>query len=191
MRTEEDSRYLHLQEITQQEFCDHIEDEDFFRTYGNPVVINCNNGQKVVAIAWPMAERMLRMTGQADEVIRRAVEMAEDNADGAGENDIRYWIFEIEMSEEAKRIFDEICEQHELTPDELFRFALEDAIHRAKTDPEGYRKEIEEFKARVDDDCYAHLARYYPVRRNETEAQARKRKLAEEKAESSIEDKDQ
>ena len=68
MNREELACYQHLQEISQKEFCDHLEDEDFFLTYGNPVVIKCDNGQKLIAVAWPLAERIMRMTGQEKEV---------------------------------------------------------------------------------------------------------------------------
>ena len=51
--------------------------------YGNPVVVKGNDGKKLVCMAWPMAERILRMTGrgdEADEVIRKAKEMSESDA---------------------------------------------------------------------------------------------------------------
>ena len=57
----------HLEEIQQQEFYDHIEDDDFFLAYGNPVIINCDNGKSLAAIAWPLAERMLRSAGRGEE----------------------------------------------------------------------------------------------------------------------------
>ena len=46
--------------------------------YGNPAVVRGDDGKKHVCMAWPMAERILRMTGrsdEADEVIRKAKEM--------------------------------------------------------------------------------------------------------------------
>ena len=76
----EKEKLLRLQEISQQEFCDHMEDDDFFLAYGNPVVIQCDNGNKLVAIAWPLAERMMQAEGrgdEADEIIKRAAEMSE------------------------------------------------------------------------------------------------------------------
>ena len=68
---------LQLHEISQKEFLDNIEEDDFFQLFGNPVIINCDNGQKLVCMAWPMAEKLMRMTGrgaEADEVIRKAAE---------------------------------------------------------------------------------------------------------------------
>ena len=54
--------------ISQQEFCDHIEDDDFFQTYGNPVVIRENSGTKLLATAFPMYERYMRIIGRGDEI---------------------------------------------------------------------------------------------------------------------------
>ena len=63
-------------EISQQEFCDHIEDEDFFLTYGNPVIINAHSGTRLLCIAFPMVERLMRAAGRGEEVeeIKRAAE---------------------------------------------------------------------------------------------------------------------
>ena len=37
--------------ITQQEFCSHIEDDDFLRKYGNPVAIQAEDGSILVCMA--------------------------------------------------------------------------------------------------------------------------------------------
>ena len=55
-------------EITQQEFCDHIEDDDFFLVYGNPVVIRADSGAKLLAIAFPLYERQMRLIGRGDKI---------------------------------------------------------------------------------------------------------------------------
>lgn len=49
---------LPLPEISQQELADHIEDPDFFLKYGNPVLIRCDSGVTVMAIAYPLAVRL-------------------------------------------------------------------------------------------------------------------------------------
>ena len=66
-----------LPEITQQEFCDHIEDEDFFLTYGNPVVIKSDSGTKLLAIAFPLYERYMQICGRSDEIEEIKRECAE------------------------------------------------------------------------------------------------------------------
>lgn len=44
--------------ITQQEFCDHIEDDDFLLKYGNPVAILTDNGSVLICMAIEYYERM-------------------------------------------------------------------------------------------------------------------------------------
>lgn len=66
-----------LPEISQQEFCDNIEDDDFFRTYGNPVVIRADSGTKLLAVAFPMYERYMRILGLGDEIDQIRWECAE------------------------------------------------------------------------------------------------------------------
>ena len=48
--------------ISQQEQCDHIEDEDFLLRYGNPVVIKADNGTVLVLMAIEYYERMTGKT---------------------------------------------------------------------------------------------------------------------------------
>ena len=54
--------------VSQQEFCDHIDDEDFFLTYGNPVIVRADSGTKLLAIAFPLYERYMRICGRGDEI---------------------------------------------------------------------------------------------------------------------------
>ena len=44
--------------ITQQEFCSHIEDDDFLYKYGNPVAIQAEDGSILVCMAIEYYERM-------------------------------------------------------------------------------------------------------------------------------------
>ena len=89
---------------------------------------------------------------------------------------IKYWIYEFDMSEEKKMEIDAVCTACELTLDEFMEAAVENAIQRAKIDPDNLRKDIEESEK----DSEIRLIRYYPVYKGETEAQARKRTLLEE-----------
>jgi hypothetical protein len=63
--------------IPQQEFCDHIDDEEFFLAYGNPVVIKSDSGTKLLAIAFPLYERYMEICGRSDEVEEIKRECAE------------------------------------------------------------------------------------------------------------------
>ncbi len=51
--------------ITQQELCDHIEDDDFLLCYGNPVAIKADDGTVLVLMAIEYYERL---TGQKIEI---------------------------------------------------------------------------------------------------------------------------
>ena len=51
-----------LPEITQQEFCSHIEDDDFLYKYGNPVAIQAEDGSILVCMAIEYYERMTGKT---------------------------------------------------------------------------------------------------------------------------------
>lgn len=71
------NRLSALPEISQQEFCDHIEDEDFFLVYGNPVIVRADCGIKALAVAFPMYERYMRIIGRGDEIDRIKRDCAE------------------------------------------------------------------------------------------------------------------
>ncbi len=48
--------------ITQQEFCSHIEDDDFLYKYGNPVAIQAEDGSILVCMAIEYYEHMIGKT---------------------------------------------------------------------------------------------------------------------------------
>ena len=48
--------------ITQQEFCSHIEDDDFLYKYGNPVASQAEDGSILVCMAIEYYERMTGKT---------------------------------------------------------------------------------------------------------------------------------
>lgn len=83
-----------------------------------------------------------------------------------GEN-IKYWIYELNMPWEKKLEFDRICEQMGLPPDEFVEMALVDAIKRAADMKKDSVPDIQ-------------LARIYPVFKDETEAQALDRTILSE-----------
>lgn len=57
--------------ISQDEFCDHIEDDDFFLRYGNPVAIKADNGAVLLCMAIEYYEQM---TGEKVEISENAKE---------------------------------------------------------------------------------------------------------------------
>ncbi|HPY83632.1 MAG TPA: hypothetical protein PLS20_01145 [Ruminococcus flavefaciens] len=54
-----------INSITQQEFIDHIEDDDFLLKYGNPVAVNLEDGRTLMCMAIEYYERM---TGEKVEI---------------------------------------------------------------------------------------------------------------------------
>lgn len=51
--------------ITQQELCDHIEDDNFFLRYGNPTAIKADDGTVLLLMAIEYYEKM---TGEKTEI---------------------------------------------------------------------------------------------------------------------------
>ena len=149
---------LKMAEITEREFTTHIGDDDFCRRYGNPVFIRQQDGDGLVCMAWEHYERLRELTAMLDD------------------EDIKYWICEFEMSPERRWEFDRACAINEMTPDELFQTALAEALGKARADPEWAREEAAKPVEGI------RMVRMYPVYKGETEAQAYKRKLAEENA---------
>ena len=75
-----------------------------------------------------------------------------------------YWIYEIEMSEEAKKKCDEvrdICGMN--TYDELFSVAIQCVIHLAESDPDGLQKAISEIKEHPEDTLDIKIVKEYSV----------------------------
>ena len=50
--------------ISEKEFCEHIEDDDFPIRYGNPVCIHTNDGQLLVCMTYKLYERLLERKEQ-------------------------------------------------------------------------------------------------------------------------------
>lgn len=56
-------KYMYLPNMTQEEFVEHIEDEDFFRKYGNPVIIRAESGDDCVAMSVQLYDRIAEKCG--------------------------------------------------------------------------------------------------------------------------------
>lgn len=110
-----------------------------------------------------------------------AVLAAARNAERKMEDDdrIKYWMYEIEMSDEMNRLLEEQLALREMTPDEFACAAAQHVIDH----PAEAKRFHEEYSAHPDERLDIRLVRYYPVYKGETAAQARRRKFAEEAAE--------
>lgn len=65
-----------INEITQQELIDHIEDDDFFIVYGNPVIVHGDDGHDVVCMSYKLHLLLERKKAEMEEQIKR---MAAEN----------------------------------------------------------------------------------------------------------------
>ncbi len=94
------------------------------------------------------------------------------------DSNIKYWIYEFEMSDETAEMINELCSQLRLTRDELFEEALKYSIRQAEEDSVGFKQKFIELEQGNDIDI--KQIRSYPVYKGETERQALARKLQEE-----------
>ena len=170
MATEElkTSDCLKLPEISAEDFTRHMAEDDFLLRYGNPVVIRRDDKRDLLCMAWEYYERLCGQIGALESELNTLRE----------DENIKYWIYEFVMPEKTRQVFEAICTLHELTTDEFFQAAVLESIRKAEADPEGYRRSCME--AQESTESNIKLVRFYPVYKGETEAQAYKRKLAEE-----------
>jgi len=164
---------LKIPEISAEEFRACVDQDDFLRRYGNPVVIRSSGQRDVVCMAREYYERLMQ---------ERNLFIDDEN--------IKYWIYEFSMPWEKKLEFDRVCAKCELTPNEFFEAAVTDAIRRAESDADGLRNDCKELEEHPELGLQIQLVRFYPVFKGETKAQALKRKLAEESIEGADEKHD-
>ena len=64
---------MYFPNMTQEEFVEHIEDKDFFRKYGNPVIIRTGSGDDCVAMSAQLYDRIAEKCGlpETNELIER------------------------------------------------------------------------------------------------------------------------
>lgn len=157
---------LTLPEISAEEFRASVDHDDFLRRYGNPVMIRSEGHRDVVCMAREYYERLTQDLSMFIE-----------------DENIKYWIYEFETTQEKKQELERAAAKCCMTPDEFFEAAVENGLREADADPNRYVKGRKERVQQTEHDKGIRLVRFYPVFRDETEAQALKRKLAEETAE--------
>lgn len=52
-------KYMYLPTMTENEFAENIGREDFFRTYGNPVVVHTKAGERYIALSAELYNRIM------------------------------------------------------------------------------------------------------------------------------------
>lgn len=93
---------------------------------------------------------------------------------------IRYWIYEMEMPEECWKELDAACTSCRMTMDEFINTALRNFIYLAENEPEQFEKIFMEITEHPESSSDIRIVRYYPVYADETDEQARDRKIKEE-----------
>ena len=156
---------LKIPEISAEEFRACVDQDDFLRRYGNPVVIHSGGQRDVVCMAREYYERLMQ---------ERDLFIEDEN--------IKYWIYEFEATQEKKLELERAAAKCCMTPDEFFEASIEAGLRKVKTDSEGSDRQYRE-QPQETERVGIRLVRFYPVFKGETEAQALKRKLAEEAAE--------
>lgn len=165
MENSKESSYLRLPEISAEEFRACVDQDDFLRRYGNPVVICSEGHQDIVCMAREYYERLTQDLSMFIE-----------------DEHIKYWIYEFESTQEKKLELERAAAKCCMTPDEFFEAAVEAGLREADADPDRYGQARKERIRQAEHEMGIRLIRFYPVFKGETEAQALKRKLTEEAA---------
>lgn len=65
------NKFMYLPNISQEEFAEHIEDDDFFRKYGNPVIVHAESGDDCVVMSVHLYDRIAKKCGlpETEELI--------------------------------------------------------------------------------------------------------------------------
>ena len=159
-----------LPRITEDEFVAHLDDDNFFEEYGNPVVILSKEHGELVCMSYAYHERMHKEI----EAAREAASEASMPADQ--ERDIDYWIYEFQMPDEDKKKLLDMAASLGMMSDEFiqasFRYAMD---HPEESEREAKLQQIQKANSRG-----IRLVKMYPVYQGETEAQAYQRAVKEE-----------
>ena len=159
-----------LPRITEDEFVAHLDDDNFFEEYGNPVVILSKEHGELVCMSYAYHERLHREIEAAQEAASEA-SMPTDQ-----EREIDYWIYEFQMPDEEKKRLLDMAASLGMTSDEFiqasFRYAMD---HPEEPEREAKLQQIQRANA-----LSIRLVKMYPVYQGETEAQAYRRVKEEE-----------
>ena len=158
-----------LPRITEDDFVAHLEDDNFFDAYGNPVVIQSKEHGELVCMSYAYHERLHREIEAAQETVSKASVPTDQ------EREIDYWIYEFQMPDEEKKKLLDMAASLGMTSDEFiqasFRYAMD---HPDESDKEAKLQKIQQANAQG-----IRLVRMYPVYQGETEAQAYRRTVEE------------
>ena len=87
-----------------------------------------------------------------------------DKSGNRSERKIKYWVYEIEMSEKTKEILDGVCDIcGKITYDEFIKATYKYVLALAETDPDGLKKMVKEMEEHSEDNMDIRIVREYPV----------------------------
>ena len=59
----ENEKYICLPTLTEDEFVENIESENFFRCFGNPAIIQTKAGESIIVLSAELYDRMAELCG--------------------------------------------------------------------------------------------------------------------------------
>ena len=170
-------RWDRLPRITEDDFVAHLDDDNFFEEYGNPVVIQSKEHGELVCMSYAYHERMHKEIEAAREAVSKASMPIDQTRPTDHEREIDYWIYEFQMPDEEKKRLLDMAASLGMTSDEFiqtsFRYAMD---HPDDSEKEAKLQQIQQANA-----LGICLVRMYPVYQGETEAQAYRRAKEEER----------
>lgn len=87
-----------------------------------------------------------------------------DKSGNRSERKIKYWVYEIEMSEKTKEILDGVCDIcGKISYDEFIKATYKYVLALAETDPDGLKKMVKEMEEHSEDNMDIRIVREYPV----------------------------
>lgn len=75
---------LNLPMLTEDEFVENIDKDDFFRKFGNPAVIHTNVGERCIVLSVELYDRMAELCGLpgTKELIKSKLEKTDEQCSG-------------------------------------------------------------------------------------------------------------
>lgn len=160
-----------LPRITEEEFVAHLEEDSFFCEYGNPVVIQSKEHGELICMSYAYYERLQRELEAARAAVS-ATSIPEEQT-----REVAYWIYEVQMPEEQKKRLLDRAVALGKTSDEYVQMVFRNAMeHPDEADKEAELQQVQQANMQN-----TRLVRMYPVYQGETEAQALKRAMEEER----------
>ena len=114
-------RWDRLPRITEDDFVAHLDDDNFFEEYGNPVVIQSKEHGELVCMSYAYHEWMHREIEAAQEAVSKESMPIDQTRPTDQEREIDYWIYEFQMPDEEKKKLLDMAASLGMTSDEFIQ----------------------------------------------------------------------